>query len=1003
MDQGVEWHSMDRAQRLDKIFELYDKAQKENKNKLESKVALSSEPFDYRISEDKPIQKDRVISFIPDSYRTNDTREDIVLEYVENFNQQYSQLFKDRKPLMLYPENEVGVHKFICTYIKPTLLPYPDLYDAKGIATFVHHHTTFESLDKPFEIPQVVCSPTTTLYWQKGNSFDLSILLTSLLIGAGFNAYCVSGYAKKSIVFNDQTQRLFPFEIEPEEEAVKEEKKIFKESKYKLKVRPNLTSHFKKEDYPLKQHDDDIEQQVHQVLNPTSNPNASNNSHSDMSEEEGVSEHSTLPKILNYVHCWVVVLPGRRDIKTPFFIEPSTGEIIELNEIDQLGYYGIESLWNHENYWCNMFFEKKISNIIFDLKNLHHWEYIFIRNTKNDDNFEEEDETLQEEKRIEFLTVEEGEYDDDVLDVPTSWVGKIQISKRKYEDRYPLNYKCVEYSNATLELFSPYYRKDLITKMITCYLDENRERVQEIHYYFNHRKDLLKKRSIYFIYSPYSDHVMSATTTTPYHTTTTVSSPIRERIHEWFEPGRKTTSNFEALKEFVYEKGVRREYKFYSEARLDGLEKRIELFDGSKNLFHPKKVLEFYQNRIEFGDFLCYRSVSYDIEKPTIGMFTNNIHSIHHVGGEEVDGSMNNMYGPIIGDVMMSSGNDRNNNNNYGNNNNTLIEQQQQQQQYSTTTTTTESTMMIPSNTTTTTNNNILFDKNTLMMDGALTRRKQLNDSIIVKMTEKFTRDESKNANEDVAKRTFYVVDKKIRLEYHYGEGKITRSVREYTKDGGFYTEIIDPFMPRPKLVETVEEFHSLLQTEIKCKEEIVKSTSEMANILHTRYSEERNIQSTTTIYDVERNRPTMEELRLLREKERELEEQRKNKDLVDHLIPKDGVKSVQQAEEIYYTVMKDLKDQLMMRINIIEERLQKEKQKLARRRTMYQKSQEGVDRNSEEYVQFCQDTLFKIKILKQRAEDHNARAAKKFAELKEKLLNHKQLAGFLKHLRKKN
>ena len=490
---------------------------------------------------------------------------------------------------------------------------------------------------------------------------------------------------------------------------------------------------------------------------------------------------------------------------------------------------------------------------------------------------------------------------------------------------------------------------------------------------------------------------MNTTTTNITPTTTTTNrklqddepssiTRVRERIHEWFEPGRMSTSNFEALKEFVYEKGVRREYKFYSEARLDGLEKRIELFDGSKNLYHPKKVLEYYQNRMEFGDFLCYRSVSYDIEKPSIMSLNLN----HHEDDLK--------YGPIIGEVGLLS--------NHSN---------------PTTTTTTTTTGGTATTTTTTATNNHYqnsnmesssfmndqnnnnLDKNLFMMDGALTRRKQLNDSIIVKMTEKFTRDENKSANEDVAKRTFYVVDKKIRLEYHFGEGKITRSVREYSKDGGFYTEIIDPFMPRPKLVETVEEFHALLQTEIKCKEEIVKSTSEMANILHTRYNEERNIQSITTIYDVERNRPTMEELRLLREKERELEEQRKNKDLVDHLIPKDGVKSVQQAEEIYYTVMKDLKDQLMMRINIIEERLQKEKQKLARRRTMYQKSQEGVDRNSEEYVQFCQDTLFKIKILKQRAEDHNARAAKKFAELKEKLLNHKQLAGFLKHLKKKN
>ena len=34
-----------------------------------------------------------------------------------------------------------------------------------------------------------------------------------------------------------------------------------------------------------------------------------------------------------------------------FFIEPSTGEAHSL-EWDQ--YLGIESLWNHKNYWVNM-------------------------------------------------------------------------------------------------------------------------------------------------------------------------------------------------------------------------------------------------------------------------------------------------------------------------------------------------------------------------------------------------------------------------------------------------------------------------------------------------------------------------------------------------------------------------------------------------------------------------------------------------------------------------
>ena len=35
--------------------------------------------------------------------------------------------------------------------------------------------------------------------WQKGDAFDMSILLTSLLIGVGYDAYCIFGIAPKEI------------------------------------------------------------------------------------------------------------------------------------------------------------------------------------------------------------------------------------------------------------------------------------------------------------------------------------------------------------------------------------------------------------------------------------------------------------------------------------------------------------------------------------------------------------------------------------------------------------------------------------------------------------------------------------------------------------------------------------------------------------------------------------------------------------------------------------
>lgn len=51
----------------------------------------------------------------------------------------------------------------------------------------------------PSSSPDYIVSPQTTLEWQTGDCFDLSILLASLLIGAGYNAYVCIGYADKML------------------------------------------------------------------------------------------------------------------------------------------------------------------------------------------------------------------------------------------------------------------------------------------------------------------------------------------------------------------------------------------------------------------------------------------------------------------------------------------------------------------------------------------------------------------------------------------------------------------------------------------------------------------------------------------------------------------------------------------------------------------------------------------------------------------------------------
>ena len=58
--------------------------------------------------------------------------------------------------------------------------------------------------------PEKLISPTLVLEEQKGNSFDHSVLLCSLLLGVGYDAYCVCGYATRETCMMDQSRNICP-------------------------------------------------------------------------------------------------------------------------------------------------------------------------------------------------------------------------------------------------------------------------------------------------------------------------------------------------------------------------------------------------------------------------------------------------------------------------------------------------------------------------------------------------------------------------------------------------------------------------------------------------------------------------------------------------------------------------------------------------------------------------------------------------------------------------
>jgi len=113
----------------------------------------------------------------------------------------------------LTPLNECGVPKFICTTLRPSLPPFPQLYTLDGCAKFVSEFLTYEPLEDPLHPPSHLPSPMSVLQWQAADAFDAAVVLCSLLLGSGYNAFVVMGYAELAVTLNDQSQTECPYII----------------------------------------------------------------------------------------------------------------------------------------------------------------------------------------------------------------------------------------------------------------------------------------------------------------------------------------------------------------------------------------------------------------------------------------------------------------------------------------------------------------------------------------------------------------------------------------------------------------------------------------------------------------------------------------------------------------------------------------------------------------------------------------------------------------------
>ncbi|XP_067159026.1 dynein regulatory complex subunit 7 [Apteryx mantelli] len=542
---------------MEVLKENEEEEQREEEELKALEISDKQHDMERKLSVDQACTPNDVLDFdwssidtsqLPSSYKTNSPKEKKLLRIADNFLQQYAHLCPDRKPLLLHPVNECGVEKFVSTTVRPTLLPYTELYDWEGCASFVSDYLTMEPLKSPIAPPSSLYSPTTILKYQRGNCFDFSVLLCSMLIGAGYDAYCVNGYATHNICTMDQTLEVCPLLRKPQEVPKEGEKKS---SKYRVKPPPNLQSKFELQQEAKKEAETEAAGEK-----------------KERKEEEKATETEKPKRDPLYglrVHAWVLVLSGKREVPETFFINPFTGNSHSTTDKQFLG---IESIWNHRNYWVNMQdCWNGCKDLIFDLGDSVRWEFMLLET-------DEPHLLLQdvEEKKLFDRDMDnaEKEEEDRRFDMPPSWVARIQISPKEFQTRSPQGRKVILYKKARLEKWAPYLNRNGLVQRLSVYADSHYTKVVEVREWFKNREDKLEMREV---------------------------NKQTQLTTEHFHPGHLL-----GLKAHIYtsmEPETERTMEFYNKARADGLQKRVD---------NASEMTEYFVGR---DDFLYFRHVEF--------------------------------------------------------------------------------------------------------------------------------------------------------------------------------------------------------------------------------------------------------------------------------------------------------------------------------------------------------------------------------------------------------
>jgi len=417
------------------------------------------------------------------SLQRNSEQEEIILDYVESFRRQLIQLFPDRRPFFTSPFNEYGMRKFVCTSIRPS--PQESLWDVEVIAAFIADFIDFYPLRDPAGYPSLLPSQLAICHLRCGDCLDMSTLLVSILRGAGYDAYVVSGIASRRTTLRDRTGD--------------NPTKFLELSAWRGVANNEHVSNIPEQnrESPVK----DRKPRIHTIacgrmkkksrFEQFLKDGASNLKHW-LPEKESINPAlPELPETKDRVHFWVLVRAGSRNIEEDIFIESTTGTIWKTWEIEVAKrYFFVDSLWNEKNYWFNLQTNVMMLDLSFNIEDTRLWEFMFYEEGKQWGENNDSGTGGKEKGKLQSELVEE------LLQLPKSWNPRVELDAATIEDVFPKGKSVIVFENLTVKRWRPFYPKMEGKVMeVEIFRRVGSSKIcTEIRELFSHRLDKLEQR-----------------------------------------------------------------------------------------------------------------------------------------------------------------------------------------------------------------------------------------------------------------------------------------------------------------------------------------------------------------------------------------------------------------------------------------------------------------------------------------------------------------------------